>query len=139
MYSRWRSCSETTICKPLLRLQMVVVEQLCHLLYTSRSSNHCPPVSFPDNGLTTFSTTASFRLTCFKAPFVSKIQLLPRRPPKRNRSIDFTATNTCKEERRGRASPHFGCQFSSVPIRLRGGTNPEESRFTILVLRESCH
>ena len=42
MYSRWRSCSTTTICKPRLWLQMVVVEQLCHLLYTSRSSNHCP-------------------------------------------------------------------------------------------------
>ena len=40
VYSRWCSCSTTTICEPLLRLQMVVVEQLRHLLYTSRSSNH---------------------------------------------------------------------------------------------------
>ena len=40
VYSRWRSCSITTICKPLLRLQMVVGEQLRHLLYTIRSSNH---------------------------------------------------------------------------------------------------
>ena len=40
VYSRWSSCSARTICKPLLRLQMVVVEQLRHLHYTSRSSNH---------------------------------------------------------------------------------------------------
>ena len=41
VHSRWRSCSTTTICKPLLWLQMVVVEQLRHLLYTSSSRNHC--------------------------------------------------------------------------------------------------
>ena len=41
MYSRWHSCSTTTICNHKCGLQIVVVEQLHHLLYTSRSSNHC--------------------------------------------------------------------------------------------------
>ena len=40
LYSRWRSCSTTTICNHKSGLQMVVAEQLRHLLYTSRSSNH---------------------------------------------------------------------------------------------------
>ena len=40
VYSRWRSCSTTTICNRKCGLQMVVAEQLRHLLYTSRSSYH---------------------------------------------------------------------------------------------------
>ena len=41
VYSRWHSCSTTTIWKPHLRLQMVVVEQLRHLPHTRRLSYHC--------------------------------------------------------------------------------------------------